>query len=82
MEVHDFADPKLGEFIKAIPYGIYDTTNNEGWVSVGDSADTAEFAVHSIRTWWNEWGVTLLVDGRYQEGMTGRYVYESQEVHR
>jgi transposase len=56
VEVHDFADPALGEFAKAIPYGIYDTTNNEGWVSVGDSADTAEFAVHSIRTWWNEMG--------------------------
>ena len=27
------------------------------------------------------WGVTLLVDGRYQEGTTGRDVYESQEVH-
>ena len=27
-----------------------------------------------------QWGVTLLVDGRYQEGTTGRDVYESQEV--
>lgn len=36
----------------AIPYGIYDITNNEGFVSVGISADTAEFAVNSIGSWW------------------------------
>lgn len=62
VEVHDFADPGLGEFAKAIPYGIYDTANNEGWVSVGDSADTAEFAVQSIRTWWLEMGQTRFPD--------------------
>lgn len=56
VNVHDFADRALGEFAKAIPYGIYDTVNDEGWVSVGDSADTAEFAVSSIRRWWNEMG--------------------------
>jgi transposase len=50
--VHDFADRSLGEFAKAIPYGIYDVGNDQGWVSVGDSADTAEFAVASIRRWW------------------------------
>ncbi len=60
--VHDFADPALGEFAKAIPYGIYDTTNNEGWVSVGDTADTAEFAVESIRRWWCEMGRTRFPD--------------------
>ena len=43
--MHDFADRALGEFAKAIPYGIYDVANDEGWVSVGDVADTAEFAV-------------------------------------
>ena len=48
--------PQLGEFAKAIPYGIYDVANNEGWVSVGDVADTAEFAVESIRSWWNQMG--------------------------
>lgn len=53
---HDFADRALGEYAKAIPYGVYDTTNNEGWVSVGDVADTAEFAVESIRRWWNQMG--------------------------
>ena len=53
VRVHDFIDPELG---KAIPYGIYDISNNEGWVSVGDTADTAEFAVESIRRWWNTMG--------------------------
>jgi hypothetical protein len=56
VQVHDFADRALGEFAKAIPYGIYDVANNEGWVSVGDVADTAEFAVESIRRWWNQMG--------------------------
>lgn len=56
VEVHDFPDPALGEHAKAIPYGIYDLANNEGWVSVGDTADTAEFAVESIRRWWNAMG--------------------------
>jgi len=56
VQVHDFADRALGEFAKAIPYGIYDVANNEGWVSVGDVADTAEFAVGSIRAWWNQMG--------------------------
>jgi hypothetical protein len=54
--VHDFAQRALGEFAKAIPYGVYDVANDEGWVSVGDSADTAEFAVESIRRWWNQMG--------------------------
>jgi transposase len=56
VNVHDFADRALGEFAKAIPYGVYDVANDEGWVSVGDSADTAEFAVESIRRWWNQMG--------------------------
>jgi hypothetical protein len=56
VNVHDFADPALGEHAKAIPYGVYDVGNNEGWVNVGDSADTAEFAVESIRRWWNQMG--------------------------
>ena len=56
VNVHDFADRALGEFAKAIPYGVYDIGNDEGWVSVGDVADTAEFAVESIRRWWNTVG--------------------------
>jgi Rhodopirellula transposase DDE domain len=58
VNVHDFPDPTLGEFAKATPYGVYDLGNNEGWVSVGDSADTGEFAVESIRRWWNTIGKT------------------------
>jgi transposase len=56
VNVHDFADRTLGEHTKAIPYGVYDLGNDEGWVSVGDVADTAEFAVESIRRWWNTLG--------------------------
>ena len=37
---------------KAAPYGVYDIAANEGWVSVGIDADTAAFAVESIRRWW------------------------------
>lgn len=50
---HDFLIPEKG---KAVPYGIYDITRNEGYVSVGISSDTAQFAVHSIRNWWDEMG--------------------------
>jgi hypothetical protein len=56
VNTHDFPDKALG---KAAPYGIYDTTRNEGWVSIGISHDTAEFAVNSIRTWWNNMGKPL-----------------------
>jgi hypothetical protein len=45
VNVHDFPDKKLG---KAIPYGVYDLANNEGWVSVGTNHDTAQFAAASI----------------------------------
>ena len=53
VRVHDFLDKKLG---KAIPYGVYDLLHNQGWVSVGIDHDTAQFAVNSIRRWWNEMG--------------------------
>ena len=46
-------DKKLG---KAIPYGVYDILNNQGWVSVGIDHDTAQFAVHTILCWWREMG--------------------------
>jgi Rhodopirellula transposase DDE domain len=58
VSTHDFADRSLGDHSKAIPYGVYDIGNDEGWVSVGDTADTAEFAVESIRRWWNMLGKT------------------------
>lgn len=62
VNVHDFADRALGEHAKAIPYGVYDIGNDEGWVNVGDTADTAEFAVESIRRWWNTMGKARFPD--------------------
>jgi len=53
VNTHDFMDKELG---KAIPYGIYDVGKDEGWVSVGISADTAAFAVAAIASWWKSLG--------------------------
>jgi hypothetical protein len=53
VRVHDFVDKQLGQ---AIPYGVYDLTANQSWVSVGIDHDTAEFAVESIRRWWQQMG--------------------------
>jgi hypothetical protein len=53
VNVHDFPDKELG---KAVPYGVYDPTANSAWVSVGIAHDTAEFAVASIRTWFDRMG--------------------------
>lgn len=53
VNVHDFIDPKLK---RAVPYGVYDITNNVGWVSVGTDHDTAAFAVNAIRHWWRAMG--------------------------
>jgi hypothetical protein len=53
VRVHDFLIAGQG---KAIPYGIYDLTRNEGWVSVGIDHDTASFAVHAIDRWWDLMG--------------------------
>src|SRR5689334_4696670 len=53
VRVHDFELPGLG---KVAPYGVYDLAANAGWVSVGLDADTAAFAVESIRRWWCKLG--------------------------
>lgn len=53
VRVHDFKIPELG---KVAPYGVYDITDNSGWVNVGIDHDTAAFAVESIRRWWNALG--------------------------
>jgi hypothetical protein len=53
VRVHDFQDRTLG---KAIPYGVYDVANNQGWVSVGVHHDTAQFAARTIRRWWDHMG--------------------------
>jgi hypothetical protein len=49
VNVYDFVDKQVG---KAIPYGIYDVGRNTGWVNVGQDHDTAQFAVESLRRWW------------------------------
>jgi len=53
VRVYDFLIKSLG---KVTPYGVYDLLHNQGWVSVGIDHDTAQFAVNSIRRWWNEMG--------------------------
>lgn len=53
VRVYDFVDKALG---KANPYGVYDPTANLGWVSVGVDHDTAEFAVETLRRWWEKMG--------------------------
>jgi transposase len=53
VRVHDFQDKTLG---KVIPYGVYDILHDQGWVSVGIDHDTAQFATHSIHSWWARMG--------------------------
>lgn len=78
VRVHDFIIPELG---RAVPYGVYDIAANTGWVSVGMSADTAEFAVGTIRRWWHEVGqvrypeakcLTITADGGGSNGLRVR----------
>jgi len=59
VKAKDFPDKKLG---KVAPYGVYDLTANEGWVSVGITHDTAAFAVESVRRWWYRMGQGLYAD--------------------
>jgi hypothetical protein len=56
VRVHDFIIPEMG---RANPYGIYDLSRNQGWVSVGTDHDTAAFAVSTIRRWWQAMGKPL-----------------------
>ena len=53
VNVHDFEDKTLG---KVVPYGVYDVAANAGFVSLGITSDTAEFAVASIRCWLERLG--------------------------
>lgn len=53
VNAHDFEQDALG---KAVPYGVYDLTNNRGYVDVGQSADTPQFAVEQIAAWWQTFG--------------------------
>lgn len=59
--VHDFPQDASG---KAVPYGVYDMARNEAWVSVGQSHDTPEFAVASIRHWWRSMGKRAYPEAR------------------
>lgn len=56
VQAYDFAEKDKP---KAVPYGVYDMAKNQAWVSVGISHDTGEFAVETIRTWFNEMGHPL-----------------------
>jgi len=78
VEAYDFINKDLG---KAIPYGVYDTNLNLGWVSVGTDHDTAEFAVKSIGRWWEQMGqwlypkskeILILADGGGSNGWRNR----------
>jgi len=53
VNTHDFPDKEKG---KVAPYGVYDIGKNKGWVSVGITKDTAEFAINTIRSWWRQMG--------------------------
>ena len=53
VRTHDFKDKQLG---KAIPHGIYDIAADHGWITVGVDRDTSQFAVNSIRRWWQKLG--------------------------
>jgi len=59
--VHDFLDKDLG---KAIPYGVYDVGENQGWVSVGIDHDTARFATEAIHRWWKKMGAKRYRDAK------------------
>ncbi len=56
VNTHNFPDKELG---KVCPYGIYDVTKNKGWVNIGIDHDTAQFAVASIKNWWQKMGTAI-----------------------
>ena len=62
VRVHDFIIPEQG---KAIPYGVYDLTRDEGWVSVGINHDTSSFATNAIRSWWQKMGRSAYADASH-----------------
>ncbi len=76
VEVFDHDWPSLAEGI-AIPHGLYDLARNIGYVQIGNSHDTSQFACEAIRRWWNEHGsgyyhtassILLLCDGGGSNG--------------
>ncbi|MBI5593840.1 MAG: ISAzo13 family transposase [Deltaproteobacteria bacterium] len=85
VETYDF--PSLADE-KGIPYGVFDVTNNRGWVSVGTDHDTSQFAVNTIRQWWYQMGqhaypradkILITADGGGSNGSRNRlWKYELQ----
>lgn len=78
VEAYDFINEELG---KVTPYGTYDVTHNLGWVNVGTDNDTAQFAVRSIKRWWEEIGeqiysgaeeILIMADGGGSNGWRNR----------
>lgn len=78
VNVYDFKSLSDG---KAIPYGVYDILHKKGFVNVGIDHDTAEFAVESVRRWWNRTGkklyphskkLLILADGGGSNGSRNR----------
>jgi hypothetical protein len=78
VNMYDFPSMASG---KAVPYGIYDMQFNEGYVYVGQSADTPEFAVDAIVAWWQTTGrqhypdatdLLILADGGGSNGYRPR----------
>lgn len=77
VNAHDF--PQDAE-CRAVPYGMYDVGRNRGHVCVGRSADTSQFAVNSLRSWWQAAGAVytgcrhllLLADGGGSNSSRGR----------
>jgi len=61
VRVYDFID-KAPDKGRVTPYGVYDLTANEGWVSVGTDHDTARFAAQTIEKWWREMGCVRYPD--------------------
>lgn len=61
VNTHDFPGPAVP---KAVPYGVYDLKNNQGYVNVGINHDTSEFAVNSIQRWWTYLGKNKYPDSK------------------
>ena len=89
IQVNAYDFPSDAEGV-AIPYGIYDQTNNKGWVNIGITKDTAEFAVQSIRNWWYKMGIyynnkatklLITADGGGSNSVKGKlWKYEIQKL--
>ena len=61
VQTHDFMDKNLGQIV---PHGVYDVAANAGWVTVGIDNDTSEFAVNSLRFWWQNMGKDRYADAK------------------